>query len=322
MPNQETARMKATSPGRQSLVLKGLIRLSQHIGRGNSKISFNVLQETFVDKGPDKRTESDHEATGLDEFLDRFDPPIIDKLKGRTILDYGCGYGGKAVELARRLPTSKVIGIEPHHKKIDKANDFAQRKDARNTQFLLCTQSTVPLPDQSVDAIVCHDVLEHVSDPGVVLREMHRVLRDGGKAYIIFPPYDGPVSHHLDFITSMPGLHWLFSPDTIMATINAMLSSDYGKRFKTPPQPAPTYSELVRKRVLPSLNGLGTKSFRNLTEGLFRIERIDRITLVDKLTKLGFTETTASKVRTRTLKLMPAAADHLTMTMAIILERL
>ena len=168
--------------GKESRSLKAIIRLGQHLGRGNCQISFNVLKDTFIEIGENKRTESDHEATGLDEFLVRFHFGLLDDLDGKKVLDFGCGYGGKAVELARRLPTSFVVGIEPHQKKIDKAEDFARRKGVTNCAFRLCTQNSVPLPDQAVDAVVCHEVLEHVHDPAIVIVEMHRVLKKGGKA--------------------------------------------------------------------------------------------------------------------------------------------
>ena len=313
---------KSSIRGKESRTLKALIRLGQHLGRGNCQVSFNVLKDTFVESGENRRTESDHEATGLDEFLVRFDSSFLDELNQKRILDFGCGYGGKAVELARRLPASFVVGIEPHQKKIDKANEFAARKGVANCEFRLCTQESVPLPDQSVDAVVCHDVLEHVQDPSIVLNEMHRVLKRGGKAYIVFPPYNGPVSHHLDFITSMPGIHWIYPADTIMNTVNSMLTTEYGKRFKTPPQPPPTYSKYAGKRVLPSLNGLGTPTFVELTKGLFRIERIDRITLMDRLTRIGLSTRAASRLKNTVIKLFPPATDHLTMTMAIVLQRI
>jgi ubiquinone/menaquinone biosynthesis C-methylase UbiE len=315
--------MRQTDPPvrvRESRTLAGLIRLGQYLGRGNSRNSFNVLQDTFVESGENKRTESDHEATGLDEFLVRF-PRLLEELTGKRVLDFGCGYGGKAVELARRLPGSYVIGIDVHQKKIDKGQDFGARKGVANCEFRLCTQESVPMPDQSVDAVVCHDVLEHVREPAIVISEMHRVLKKDGKAYIVFPPYDGPVSHHLDFITSMPGLHWIYPADTVMRTVNSMLTSEYGKRFRTPPQPPATYSKYARKRVLPSLNGLGTSAFVELTKGLFRIERIERITLMDRLTKFGFSVPAASRVKSMVLRLFRPASDYLTMSMAIVLQK-
>jgi ubiquinone/menaquinone biosynthesis C-methylase UbiE len=305
-----------------SIALAALIRLSQHIGRGNFKFSFNVLQDTFVHEGAQKFTESDHEAKGLNEFFQRFPAGLLDEFAGKRILDLGCGYGGKAVETALRLPSSLVIGVEPHHKKIAKAREFAERRGARNCQFELCTQDSIPLDTGSIDVIMCHDVLEHVANPEVTLKEMHRVLRRGGTAYIVFPPYNGPSSHHLDFITQMPGLHWFFSADTIMDTVNNMLASEYGKRFKTPPQPSPTFSALAGRRVLPSLNGLGTRTLVQITDSLFSIDSIERTTVIDRLVKFRVPRPATEFAKRIALRLVPAAADHLTLTMAVTLRRL
>ena len=47
--------------------------------------------------------------------------------------------------------------------------------------------TAIPLPDQSLDAIVCTEVFEHVVDPGAVLTEFHRLLRPGGKLLLTAP---------------------------------------------------------------------------------------------------------------------------------------
>ncbi len=46
---------------------------------------------------------------------------------------------------------------------------------------------SLPLPDNSVDAIICMAVLEHVEEPQKAVREMYRVLKPGGYCYIYVP---------------------------------------------------------------------------------------------------------------------------------------
>lgn len=56
----------------------------------------------------------------------------------------------------------------------------------------------IPLPDQSVDIILCTQVLEHLQYPARALKEMHRLLKPGGRLYFSVPfasdehmlPYD------------------------------------------------------------------------------------------------------------------------------------
>ena len=46
----------------------------------------------------------------------------------------------------------------------------------------------IPYPDKSFDLIICNHILEHVADAELALREMHRVLKQGGRA-ICQTPY-------------------------------------------------------------------------------------------------------------------------------------
>lgn len=45
----------------------------------------------------------------------------------------------------------------------------------------------LPFPDNSVDAIICIAVLEHVEEPQRAVREIYRVLKPGGYAYLYAP---------------------------------------------------------------------------------------------------------------------------------------
>ena len=52
----------------------------------------------------------------------------------------------------------------------------------------------LPFKDESIDAIICKAVLEHVPEPQKAVREMYRVLRKGGKIFVYIPfiyPYHG-----------------------------------------------------------------------------------------------------------------------------------
>ncbi len=57
----------------------------------------------------------------------------------------------------------------------------------------------LPIASASVNNIFCNAVLEHVADPYQVVREMHRVLVDGGEAMVAVPfiyPYHDQVDYH------------------------------------------------------------------------------------------------------------------------------
>lgn len=51
----------------------------------------------------------------------------------------------------------------------------------------VCDINAIPLPDGSLDAIVCTEVIEHVVDPMTVLNELRRLLKPGGRLLLSAP---------------------------------------------------------------------------------------------------------------------------------------
>ena len=49
------------------------------------------------------------------------------------------------------------------------------------------TLETLNLPDESFDFILCHDLIEHINEPGRFLSEICRILKPGGRIQIITP---------------------------------------------------------------------------------------------------------------------------------------
>ena len=65
--------------------------------------------------------------------------------------------------------------------------------------------SDMNLPDSSFDLILCSHVLEHVADDRAAMRELHRVLADGGLALILVPYRPGVTTYEDPSITSPVG---------------------------------------------------------------------------------------------------------------------
>lgn len=209
------------------------------------------------------------ERADAETFFQLFTVPV--DIAGKRVLDFGCGYGGKTVAFAELAEF--VCGVEPIERHIEMAREYAG--DMPNVEFRLCSELEIPYPDASFDAVLSHDVLEHVASPAASMKEIWRVLRPGGQAYLRFPPYDGHSSHHLDYVSRLPGLHWIFAPTTLVEATNAILCGTGGERFNTARQPPPHRSWCGSRMVLPTLNGLTGQQFEALARQWFEIVHLD-----------------------------------------------
>jgi SAM-dependent methyltransferase len=75
----------------------------------------------------------------------------------------------------------KAVGVEPVRAFVRSAQTFL-RSDESVVQG---TAESIPLPDASVQLVYCNSVLEHVDSAAMSLREMARILRPGGVAWVV-----------------------------------------------------------------------------------------------------------------------------------------
>jgi SAM-dependent methyltransferase len=94
-----------------------------------------------------------------------------------TILDLGSGPGHLVRELGRRLPAARVVGVEPFE-------EMRRLAVARGGEFIHGAAEAIPLEDGSVDLVVSTLSAHHWSDMPASFRELDRVLRAGGEAWI------------------------------------------------------------------------------------------------------------------------------------------
>ena len=216
-------------------------------------------------------------------FFENFDGALHgEHLRGRRVLDVGCGYGGRTVYYAEVCGAAEVVGVEPQAGVIELCREFAREMRSERTTFEVGRAEELPFPDASFDTVVSYDVLEHVQDPVAAVGEIERVLRPGGEAWLVFPTYLGARSSHLDYITRVPALHRIFDPDAIIRVVNRFLTEEPG-RFPASPQPPPAMSSLGHL-TLPLLNGLTLREAREILRRSrleVRMERIDPIVTPD-----------------------------------------
>jgi len=103
---------------------------------------------------------------------------FLEFTKTSTILDVGCGLGILTRQLAERASSGTVWGVERSAEQLARAAG-----DLPNLHFRQADAHELPFDDNTFDVVFCRFLLEHVSDPVQVLKEMRRVLRPGGQAF-------------------------------------------------------------------------------------------------------------------------------------------
>lgn len=75
-------------------------------------------------------------------------------------------------------------------------------KEAISLHTFICSLESIPVSDNSYDAIICTQVLEHVEHPKKALSELYRILKPGGKLFMTVPlmwqVHDAPY-HYFNF---------------------------------------------------------------------------------------------------------------------------
>lgn len=118
-----------------------------------------------------------------------------------NILDIGCGPGTITVDLASYIPDGHITGLERVGDVLVQARELAEEKGVTNVTFITGDANDLEFEDGRFDVVTCHQVLQHVSDPIGVLKEMHRVTKPGGIVAVRESDYEG-----FTWYPSHPGL--------------------------------------------------------------------------------------------------------------------
>ncbi|MBM3281245.1 MAG: methyltransferase domain-containing protein [Candidatus Harrisonbacteria bacterium] len=131
-----------------------------------TKTIYRILIPSFIERGADPEKES------LRKFIETVAAKEI-RAKER-MLDAGAGF-------------KRYEGFFKHA--IYESTDFEDifNKDFKNKHTFVCSLDNIPVADNTYDAIINNQVLEHVKYPKKVLEELFRILKPGGKIFVTVP---------------------------------------------------------------------------------------------------------------------------------------
>lgn len=142
------------------------------------------------------------------EFFTSFFGLTEQDYSGKQILDVGCGPRG-SLDWAHMA--KQRVGLDPLADSYKKINPKLQMDLVKGSA------EAMPFADESFDVVSCFNALDHVDDLQPSLKEIHRVLKEGGQFLLVTDIHDQPA---------------VCEPTVIQWELSKELSADYEVLFE------------------------------------------------------------------------------------------
>ena len=162
-----------------TVYVKGLFAL-------NGSMVYGIVPYTAFDV-----KDAQYPAAEMDNVRNVVMEEVLPQIKGKTIVDIGCGIGSITIDMALRNPDSMVYGVEITDGLTSQCKMNSEQSEATNIEFKTGNIYDLPFGDNSVDTATCFFMLHHLDDIPRALAEVKRVLREGGEIKAV-----DPIGHH------------------------------------------------------------------------------------------------------------------------------
>jgi ubiquinone/menaquinone biosynthesis C-methylase UbiE len=212
---------------------KSFMRMKEHVPAPPER-GIGELQEVFRHRVFVEGSEADRKAIMLESSRSKYQSELAypwdhyfgmdlrPLLQGNVALDLGCFTGGRSVAWFQRYGLSFIHGIDVAPEYIEAATQFAATHNVP-AKYHLAVGEALPFADGELDAVLSFDVFEHVQSVQQTLGECRRILKRGGRLFVVFPGYFHPTEHHLALATRLPCIHYLFSGKTLVRAYHEIL---------------------------------------------------------------------------------------------------
>ena len=102
--------------------------------------------------------------------------------QGLRVLEIGCGLGTDGAQFAKA--GADYTGVDLTEAAIELARKGFEISNLKG-QFRIADAENLDFPDESFDVVYSHGVLHHTPDTARAVREIHRVLKTGGRAIVM-----------------------------------------------------------------------------------------------------------------------------------------
>jgi SAM-dependent methyltransferase len=220
------------------------------MGMIGGTLGYRILRAISPDE-PNHMTGSVYAARSKVQVL--LGSGIWDEIRGKVVVDFGCGKGTEAIELAQR-GSRRVYGVDVLEPLLVIARDQAAKVNCHNVVF-------GEVPSQPADVIISIDAFEHFSDPAAVLKTMAAMLKPGGCVFASFgPTWFHPYGGHL--FSVFPWAHLVFS-EPALCRWRSHIRNDGAHKFS---------------EVEGGLNQMTIRRFRRIVDNSpFNLDRLETI---------------------------------------------
>jgi ubiquinone/menaquinone biosynthesis C-methylase UbiE len=152
--------------------------------------------------------------------IDSYYRPVAEEIAATMnrglVLDLGTGPGHLPVEIARLAPEIRIIGVDLSRKMVSAARvNAAEAGVGHQVTFEVGNSARLRFEDACFDMVISTGMLHSLKDPVGVFREIYRVLKKGGRAWVYDPANLGPPRIRRQWMATL-GRHekfclWLFT---------------------------------------------------------------------------------------------------------------
>lgn len=126
----------------------------------------------------------------IDYGFELYRRKVTEASRARVVVEYGCGTGNLAFDLAGTA--RQVVGIDISDVAIQQARGAAALRNLRNVEFVVDDAEAMQIENASVDVVAGSGIVHHL-DIAKAMQEVRRVLRKGGTAIFAEPMGHNPV---------------------------------------------------------------------------------------------------------------------------------
>ncbi len=146
------------------------------------------------------------EALWGEGYLSPGGPEEVDRvleglsLRGKIVLDIGCGSGGITLHLVEKHGADHATGFDVEEPVVSAARRRAEKRGlSERARFVQAAPGPLPFGDEAFDVVFSKDALLHVPDKDALFAEIFRVLKPSG----VFAASDWLIDHDCEPSTGM-----------------------------------------------------------------------------------------------------------------------